>query len=345
MKKTGNTIIKLFLIAILITLDLPLVPGVSNLPFNRPDIIRVENCRCTQEKGGPIISPTEPAPSPLYFLLHDGLIRSYRLHIPPTYNSSQATPLVLILHGGGGRSVTMERKTDFSILSDQHGFIAVYPNGISRFFSLRRMWNGGYCCGIALDTNTDDVGFMEKLIRHLQSELNIDPARIYITGHSNGAIMTYRLGAELSHLIAAIAPVAGAIGGKETEESPLYVIPKPVGPVSVITFHGKLDENVPYDGGQGNRSRRYGSDLSVNESIAFWVNHTGCNPNLQTEISESKNIIHDIYKNGRNGTEVHLYTIVNGGHGWPGSGTGDRPTQEISATEIMWTFFSTHPKQ
>jgi polyhydroxybutyrate depolymerase len=345
MKKRGIIIVISCLVALVSMANPTIFVNSSNRMSTIPEIVFEESCGCFQKQNQIGVSPSDSSYSPLHFLFHDGLIRSYRLHIPPSYNSSQATPLVLILHGGGGRSVTMETKTDFSTMSDQHGFIAVYPNGISRFLSLRRMWNGGYCCGIALDTDTDDVGFIENLIKNLQSELNVDPARIYITGHSNGGIMAYRLGAELSHLVAAIAPVAGAIGGKETEDSPLYTIPEPLFPVSVIAFHGKLDENVPYDGGQGNRSRRYGSDVSVNESIAFWVRHIECDPIPETKISESQNIVHDIYKNGRNGTEVHLYTIVNGGHGWPGSDRGDRPTQELSATEIMWDFFMSHPKQ
>jgi polyhydroxybutyrate depolymerase len=106
-----------------------------------------------------------------------------------------------------------------------------------------------------------------------------------------------------------------------------------------------LDENVPYQGGQANNSWGTGTDLSVNESIAFWVLHNNCTPTPETTISSSGNIIMDIYSNGDNGTEVILYTIVNGGHGWPGSAIGDRPTHEISASELMCGFFMLHSKE
>jgi polyhydroxybutyrate depolymerase len=282
---------------------------------------------------------------PLYFIIHDGMIRSYRLHVPSTYNDTVLTPLVLVLHGGGGRSMTMLKKTEFSSLSEKEGFICVYPNGISRFPFLFRSWNGGYCCGVALEKNSDDVGFIKNLITHISSQFTIDHKRIYVTGHSNGAIMTYRLGSELSSMIAAIAPVAGSIGGQANSETPPYIIPEPRYPVSVVAFHGQLDENVPYNGGQGNRSRGYGSDLSVNESIGFWVTHNKCDPVPEIQVSTSGNIVQDIYRHGLNNTEVQLYTIVNGGHGWPGSDTGDRPTKEISATELIWDFFKEHPKK
>ena len=164
-----------------------------------------------------------------------------------------------------------------------------------------------------------------------------------VIGHSNGAMMAYRLGTELSDVIAAIAPCAGTIGGKATEDSQLYVIPEPDCPVSVIALHGKLDENVPYDGGRGENASGSRIDLSANESISFWVQHNECNPIPQTNISESGNIITDTYSGGKNGTEVVLYTIVNGEHWWPGSDKD--PYQETSATDVIWDFFESHPKQ
>ena len=279
----------------------------------------------------------------MQFMISDWRIRSYRVHIPPTYNGNTPTSLVLVLHGGGGRSQTMEKKTEFSEKADEEGFIAVYPNGISRFLLFMRTWNAGHCCGIALEKNIDDVKFIRELIDKLQLQLNIDPSRIYITGHSNGAMMAYRLGAELSDIIAAIAPCAGTIGGKATENSPLCVIPEPDYPVSVIALHGKLDENVPYAGGHGVKTSGSRIDLSVDESISFWVQHNECNPIPQTNISESGNIIIDTYSGGKNSTEVVLYTIVNGEHWWPGSDKD--PYQEISATDIIWDFFENHPKQ
>ena len=117
---------------------------------------------------------------------------------------------------------------------------------------------------------------------------------IFVAGHSNGAMMAYRFGAEFSNKIAAIASVSGSIGGKPTENSELYIIPKPSEPISVIVFHGKKDKLVLYDGGE----IIYGFikiDLSVQEAISFWP-----------------------------GSKYADY---------------DEPTQELSASEIIWDFF------
>ncbi|MGC9554758.1 MAG: extracellular catalytic domain type 1 short-chain-length polyhydroxyalkanoate depolymerase [Thermoplasmatota archaeon] len=306
---------------------------------------------------GDMLHPQEPDASPptngsrrchpgtsLRFLVHDGRLRSYYLHLPPPGIQSQPLPLVIALHAGGSNAVDMMRTTNLSGLADRAGFAVVYPNGITRLNPWWRMWNGGYCCGVAYEKNVDDVGFIRSLVEEMSQQVAIDPQRIYVTGHSNGAIMAYRLASQLSHLVAAVAPVAGAIGGTASEDSPPYVIPPPRHPVSVIAFHGLLDENVPYHGGHGNHTWGTGTDLSVNDSISFWVQHNGCRPVPTTTVSESGNIVVDTYSGGINGTEVVLYTIVNGGHGWPGSSRGDRPTQEISATQLMWNFFTKHPR-
>jgi len=277
-------------------------------------------------------------------LRFDGRTRTYILHFPPQYDGSDSFPLVIALHGGGGNSKNMMEKTGFNNLSDEKGFIIVYPDGIGRFKNRLLTWNAGHCCGYALDNDIDDVGFIRALIDKLQENLNIDSKRIYVTGHSNGGMMTYRLGAELSDIIAAIAPLAGTIGGKENENSTLIMIPEPNYPVSVIALHGLLDESVPYNGGHGNNTRNDRIDLSVNQSISFWVEHNGCNITPNRNISDSGNVIIDYYLNGENNSEVALVTVLNGGHSWFGSDKDTTENQEINATQIIWNFFEDHSK-
>ncbi len=274
-------------------------------------------------------------------IIHDGRTRTYILHIPSSYNGVTPIPLVIALHGGGGNSKSMQAKTGFNKLADEEGFIVVYPDGTGRFKNRLLTWNAGYCCAYALENNIDDVGFIRALIEKLQQTLKIDSNMIFITGHSNGGMMSYRLGSELSDIVAAIAPVAGSIGGKATEDSEEWIIPEPSFPVSVLAIHGLLDEQVAYDGGHGEKASGTREDISVNDSIDFWVQHNNCN--IIPDTQEVGNITIDTYKEGNLGTEVVLYTINNGGHYWPGS--NNDPYQEISAAEIIWDFFKDHPKQ
>ena len=233
---------------------------------------------------------------------YNGQSRSYILHLPPSYNGVDGMPLVVVLHGGGGNARNIEEVTGFSTKADEEGFIVVYPDGSGRLDRFLLTWNGGFCCGYALENNIDDVGFIRALIEYLEKNYTINRDMIYITGASNGGIMSYRLGAELSDLVAAIGPVIASIGGKATEDSSLWVIPEPTYPVSVIAFNGMIDGRIPYDGGQPtiNDTRGAFSYLSVNESITFWLNYNNCSTVSSRNISQSGNIIVDTYPNGDN---------------------------------------------
>ena len=275
------------------------------------------------------------------FIIVDGRIRSYRLHVPPSYDGLTPVSIVFSLHGHGANAWDMRRYTEFDDKSDEEGFIVVYPNGhfifkgyIELFLGLWYGWN----FWDNQNYDVDDLNYISTLIHYFQINFNVNASRIYITGGSGGACMAYRLGAELSNEIAAIAPLAGSIGGKWGNTAQ-YVIPEPSNPLHVVVFHGMKDPNVPYYGGWAD-----GVDwLSVNESISFWVEHNECNPIPEIETSESGNIIKKTYTNGENDSEVVLCSVVNGGHEWFGSPYFS--VCEISATDLIWEFFKQHPKK
>ncbi len=192
--------------------------------------------------------------------------------------------------------------------------------------------------------------FSDFLIEDLQVTLNIDSSKIYITGFSGGAMMTYRLGAELSDIVAAIAPVAGSIGGiwhEWPEDSSIYTIPEPLNPIPIIIFHGTEDYNVPYDGGWvRNEFGPFEFNLyfcSVNESLSFWVENNGCESNPSINISDNEKIIKKTFSNEIDNSEVILYKFVNGGHEWFGSSWF--PHSVISINDLIWEFFESHPKK
>ncbi|MCB1155654.1 polyhydroxybutyrate depolymerase, partial [bacterium] len=92
-----------------------------------------------------------------------GVARSYIVHQPPGTTLQRPAPLVIVLHGGGGRARQVARATRFSELADREGFIVAYPNGTGRG-PLLLTWNARYCCGHALRENADDVAFIAALI-------------------------------------------------------------------------------------------------------------------------------------------------------------------------------------
>lgn len=270
-------------------------------------------------------------------LVVDGRERTFIAHLPPAITSNRTLPLVIVLHGGGGSANNAAQMTGMSNAADNAGYIVVYPNGTGRLGAALLTWNAGNCCGYALDNRVDDVGFIRALIGKLQTQYPIDPKRIYATGMSNGGMMTYRLACELSDQLAAIAPVSGA----------LNVECKPAQPVAVIAFHGTADQHVLYDGGapQTPADTHPRVDQAVAFALSFWAQRDGCAAMPQHDARGS--IIHDTYTRCANNTAVELYTITGGGHAWPGGKSylsGDPPTQEISATQLMLVFFDQHPK-
>lgn len=271
-------------------------------------------------------------------LTHAGRTRTFTVHLPRGIGDELALPLVIVLHGGGGNGNNAARMTGFSLLADKEQFIVVYPDGTGRRDDKLLTWNAGNCCGYALDNQVDDVGFLRALIEKMQREYPIYPKRIYVTGMSNGAMMAHRFACEASAVVAAIAPVVGA----------LNVACKPANPVSVIAFNGMQDEHVLFDGGSPTKSidPHPRVDNSAADTMAFWAKHNRCA--LTPQHVETGNLIRDEYAGCANGASVVLYAIKNGGHAWPGgqrgSFLGDMPTRDLSATDVMWEFFKAHSK-
>ncbi len=284
---------------------------------------------------------------------YDGLERTFHIHAPPFHDESVKQPLVIALHGRGGTGESMVYITrkGFNRLADNEGFIVAYPDGIEL------NWNDGRMDEKAKDRahreNIDDVGFISALIDSMIKDYNVDPKRVYITGISNGAIMAYRLACELSHKIAAIAPVDGNIPHLLLYEC------SPRMPVSVLAINNVNDPLVPYEGGNIYSSIRrldLGKVLSVAESIGFWVNRNQCStvpvvteePDLDP--GDGTRVTRTEYTNSTDGTEVVLYSVDGGGHTWPGgvqylpAWIIGKTSRDFDANEVIWSFFKKHSR-
>lgn len=264
---------------------------------------------------------------------HAGVERTYLVHVPPRRDGARALPLVFLLHGRGGNGRIAYRGYGFAELADAEGFLLVCPDATGRIPA----WNSGYNSGRR--HGADDVGFIAAVIDRMQRDHAVDPRRIFVAGHSSGAMMSHRLGAELSHRVAAIAPVAGSIGYRFDDGNDVGIA-EPGGPVSVIAFHGMADRIVPYDSPDT-------GFYPVAESIAFWVRHNGCDPTPVPHATTSEGVVHLHYAGGKGGAEVELYSLVDGDHGWPGARARRRRAEApapVSATELIWQFFQRHPR-
>jgi len=248
-------------------------------------------------------------------------------------------PVVLALHGATMNGPMMAWFSGLNRKADEAGFIGVYPNGTGRFSSFT--WNGGNCGGSATQNDVDDVAFISALLDDLLGSYHIDTRRIYATGMSNGAVMAYRLASELSDRIAAIAPVSGSMGTEISE---------PKRPVSVLHFHGTMDEYIPFLGGKGKKSITGTQYWSVDHSILAWAKSNGCDENPKIDLlstsGDEMTVTRKTYSGGKDGAEVVLVVIESGGHTWPGmrspAKTLGKSTLNVSANDLMWEFFQNH---
>jgi polyhydroxybutyrate depolymerase len=254
--------------------------------------------------------------------------RSYLVHVPKGYDPKKPTPVVLALHGAGMTGPMMAPFSGLSKKADDEGFIVVYPSGSAL------LWNAG-----SFGSKADDVAFIGKVLDDLGSVVPVDKKRVYACGMSNGAMMCYRLAAELSDRIAAIAPVAGTITIQES---------KPKRPVPVLHFHGTKDTLVPFERPNG----RFMRFKSVDDSIQTWVKLNECpeKPKATEELSKAGDelkVTRKTYGPGKDGAEVVLVIIEDGGHTWPGQkppvGFMGKSAMNISANDLIWEFFKKHP--
>jgi len=266
------------------------------------------------------------------------LERSYSVHVPKKYDAQEPVPVVLALHGAAMNGSMMAWFSGLNKKSDEAGFLVVYPDGTGTGPFLT--WNAGGLRGRLAEGRPDDVEFIGKLLDDLASVAKIDAQRVYACGMSNGGMMCYRLAAELSDRIAAIAPVAGTIAIEEQ---------KPARAVPVIHFHGTKDNIVPFEAAKGTAAS-FMKIKGVEDSVQTWVKLNACQTPPRTDVlskeGDSMKVTRTTYDQGKNGSEVVLVLIEGGGHTWPGQqppvGFIGKSTKTISANDLIWDFFKKH---
>ena len=269
---------------------------------------------------------------PTHTMMSSGEGRDYTLYVPMSYDANKPTALVISLHGAGLWGRAQMETSKWNEVADQHGFIVVYPSGFRD--SGPRVWR--VYRGPDLPK---DVKFISELIDTLQAHYNIDPARVYANGLSNGGGMSFALSCALSDRIAAVGLVASA----QTIDWDWCTNSHPV---PVISFHGTDDQAAPYRGGTSwvSRKRAFPDHPGW---MARWAERNRCAPRpVETRIATD--IVRRAYLNCAQNADVQLYIIEDGGHTWPGGGPmpywmAGRISNSISASEVMWAFFQKHP--
>ena len=271
--------------------------------------------------------------------------RTLIVHVPRDAAARAPLPVLIAFHGGGGNATGFAKYAGLDGVADREGFVVVYPDGTGRQGRRLLTWNAGTCCGQAQTAHADDVGFTLAILRDLARDLPLDRTRVYATGHSNGAMMAYRLAAEAAEKVAAIAPVAG-----------MMVVERfaPARPVPVLHIHSVDDPRALYRGGLGPPFP--GTDVrsrhpSVEGGLARWLIVDRCSTEPReaesrrapaTKGEHTADLL--VYEPCESDAAVAHWRLTGAGHGWPGHGSPlperlmGPDTTVIDAAEEIWKF-------
>lgn len=285
-------------------------------------------------------APAAPSGQSTQHFSAAGRAGTYIRDLPPAAN--HPLPLVFDLHGYLELAVLEHEGSGLGPYGDSHGFATITPQidepGWPR-------WD--------FSPNSADVSYLSQLMSHVAATSCIDLRRVYVAGLSMGAFTTSSLACQLSDRIAAVASVAGLqnFSWCRTQR-----------PVPVVAFHGTADPLVAYGGGQGVNARYLpapdgGSSsgaqngpgpTDIPANAAAWARRNGCTGQpVQRKVAADVTLT--AYQCPADGT-VELYSVLGGGHTWPGHASIVSPTplvgsttNSIDATATMWDFFQAHP--
>ena len=256
-------------------------------------------------------------------ILHNGIPREYILYVPEIYSDNVPVPLLINFHGGGGTATGQMYVADMRPIADTANFILVYPQGLELDNGASTHWNSM----LVSDSNkssVDDFGFIDALIGDLLLTYNIDSTRLYATGFSNGADMSFTLGCYLQNKIAAVAPVSGLMLNNPNSNCSLSI------PTGVMIVHGTSDSSRPIGGMEGYYA-------SINETIEFWASQNGMllNPSITNYTSDGLTIELRSYPDQENTIYIEYYKVINGDHIWLDIGING-----MSTNQVIWNFLS-----
>ncbi len=263
--------------------------------------------------------------------------RRFVVHHPNGIWPRVPGPLVVVLHGGLGGAEQAQSAYGWDAVADRNGFSVLYPEGLP--IAIGHAWNAGSCCAAPAAQGVDDVGFINAAIDALVNAKVADPKNVFVTGMSNGAMLTYRLACDRPGRFAAIGPVAGTI----TSDCPTPA------PISVLHIHGEADGNVPFDGSATTKGTAAGT---VRMSVPTALERFRAAAKCAAPTTSNAGPVTRQSSACPGGIDVNLITIAGAGHQWPGSPVQptaaalaigvDPPSQALDATAQLWDFFAAH---
>jgi polyhydroxybutyrate depolymerase len=272
-------------------------------------------------------------------LFWDGKHRTYKFFLPTSYTGIQKIPMIISLHPSFSNADNHMNAAKWQLLGDTANFISVYPNGTSnQQGSTNFSWNA---YNLSTGSSADDVGFLNALLDSMITNYAVDTCRIYISGFSNGAWMSWRMMCDFTTRFAAVAPLSGSWkygkdGFCDHGGCNGSTIPGTNPPSQEATMNCTPSKRMPYMYYRGTNEVNL-TDRAITDpnGIYFWSRHNGCDtiPNVDTINSNGDQIIRERYLNCQDSTETIIMNVVGNSHIW-----------HVSATNEFWKFLRKYSK-
>ena len=223
-------------------------------------------------------------------------------------------PVVLVFHGGGGGDDWMANKSRVLTRTlNEAGYAVAYMNGSARRGGEKlRTWNAVHCCAYAAKKKINDAAYADAVIEELDRRLDIDRTRIFLMGHSNGAMLSYRIAGQMKTTPRAIAPISGAIFDDQPD------VPDRT---AIFMFHAIDDEVLSYDGNPEDKAERWRTAPHVGfvKAEAKLAELKNCGAPVASGFDGGVQMTERACAGG---SSLVAVTSSSGGHEWPSNAPG-----------------------
>jgi len=252
----------------------------------------------------------------------NGMTRTFVMSAPAVPAGTKL-PVIVGFHGGSGANVPFVQEAEFEALAEEQGVITVYPKAV-----LVAPNEGEWVLNTGANAQ-HDIDFVDSILDTLTENYCVDETRIFSTGYSLGSMFNYEVACQLNHRFAATASFAGT----------MPISPESCDiedPMSILHLHSVDDEIIPYDSDWNWKNwDSVGQMHSIPGLIEAWRDRYSCTEVQETQGESTQYVAHTGCVG--DATVAH-YRFDNQGHWWPERIEGT-PTPQI-----LWDFFSEHPK-
>jgi polyhydroxybutyrate depolymerase len=255
--------------------------------------------------------------------------------------------LVIVLHGGTRPASDIFDRSSWPEIAARENVVLVAPQG------LNNQWNDGRDATISgTASSADDVGFLAALIDTMVRDYHVDRNAVFISGASNGGLMTMRFSCDRPDQVIAMAPVIAALPQSQSQSCGTGKA------VPALFMAGTADPIMTFDGSPSTRSGKGGSNvpmLSIPQTVALWRDRNGCGAKESSKTfpdldrSDRSTVTSISYGPCRTGASVALFRVDGGGHQQPSlsrSGSSALLTSQlgpqnhdVDGPEQIWAFF------